>query len=77
MNILAKNDTKSSSDFIQRKNVVNAILVLKRSYNKVYTYYHISRTSAWRWVKRYKENPCDESLMLRSHRPKTIPKKFH
>ncbi len=73
MNILSQNDTKSSSDFAQRKAVVNAILNLGWSYRKTCSYYHTSRTSAYRWVKKYKENPCEESLSLESHKPHTLP----
>lgn len=77
MNILAQNDTKSSSSFETRKKVINAIINLKWSYAKACRYYHSSRTSAYRWVKRYKENPCEASISLLSHKPKSIHPKTY
>ena len=71
MNILALNDTKSSSTFETRRKVINAILNLNWSYDKACGYYHTSRTSIYRWVKKYKNNPCDESIALFSHKPKS------
>ena len=72
MNILALNDTKSSSTFETRKKAINAIIKLGWSYIKTCGYYHTSRTSVYRWVKKYKNNPCDESIALLSHKPKTV-----
>lgn len=72
MNILAFNDTKSSSTFETRKKAINAIINLGWSYIKTCGYYHTSRTSVYRWVKKYKNNPCDESIALLSHKPKTV-----
>lgn len=72
MNILALNDTKSSSTFGTRKKAINAIIKLGWSYIKTCGYYHTSRTSVYRWVKKYKNNPCDESIALLSHKPKTV-----
>lgn len=37
--------------------------------------YHISRTSLWRWNKKYNNTP--ESLMDKSHRPKSIHPNAH
>jgi len=54
MNILALNNTKSSSTFETRKNVINAILNLHWSYNKACVYYHASRISIYRFVKKIK-----------------------
>ena len=48
MNILALNDTKSSSTFDTRKKVINTILNLHWSYNKACGYYHTSRTFIYR-----------------------------
>ena len=69
MNILAVNDTKSTSDFTTRERVVSAIVKLKRSYRKACSYYHTSRTSARRWVKAYSKTHSLESLKLKSHKP--------
>lgn len=71
MNILALNDTKSSSTFETRKKAIYAIIKLGWSYSKACGYYHASRTSIYRWVKKYRSNPCDESISLLSHKPKT------
>ena len=54
MNILALNDTKSSSTFETRRKVINAILNLNWSYNKACGYYHASRISIYRFVKKIK-----------------------
>ena len=71
VNILTLNDTKVSSDFLQRKKAVTAICILKWSYRKTCSYYHCSRTSLRRWVKKRKNNQCEESFALKSHRPLT------
>ena len=49
--------------------VANAAINLKWSKKKVKTYYHVSRTSVWRWSKKYKDG--DVTLESKSHRPLT------
>ncbi len=73
MNFLAQNDTKSSSDFLTRKAVVNAIYNLGWNCKKVCGYCHASRSFEHRWVKKFKTNSCERSLALESYKPHTLP----
>lgn len=67
---LSQYDTKTSSSFETRINVVKRVVESKRRIKKVCSYYHVSRSSVHRWVKRY--DGTDESLMLKSHKPHSI-----
>lgn len=71
VNILTLNDTKVSSDFQTRQKAVKARCINKRSVKKTCSYYHCSRSSLWRWIKRWEKDKSDESLALKSHRPLT------
>lgn len=67
--ILSQNDTSKSSDFNTRYEAVKRRVESRRKISKICSYYHCKRTSLWRWIKMY--DGTKESLMLKTHRPKT------
>lgn len=69
MNILTPERNYIPIDFHTRLQACKRRVISKRPIRKILSFYHVKRSSLYRWLGRY--DGTDESLLDQSHRPKS------